>query len=282
MLKLTKLTVIFLLLVSINFAQSPFLTLMADDGIVYEAETTAFIARVEADGGEVLDPDGLNSFIVLLKAQGVYDSLVLLVDPNWGVKKNANNKITVLYDLLGNDLTEADTSKVPTLRDYIDNDAGATALKGALFDGSNDYITTTTLSVAQPLSTFMVYRPLRHQLYDTFVATTSAPWQQWYEANTSNKIYINSYLATADMETLNDMGLLRVMLSGASSEVQYNDNSGETGNMGTDGFTGFAMTGFLGSNCAYLELGSVAMFNNSLSATPTLAIQTFLMTRWNL
>lgn len=281
MLKLIK-TIAMLLFVQVSFAQSPLLTLMVDDGITYEAETTAFIARVEADGGEVLDPDGLNDFIVLLKAQGVYDNLVFLVDPNWGVKKNTNNKITVLYDLLGNDLTEADTSKVPTLTDYVDNGSGATTLKDALFDGSNDYITTTTLSVAQPLSTFLVYRPLRHTLYDTFVATTSAPWQQWYEANTANKLYINSYLATADMETLNNMGLLRVMLSGASSEVQYNDNSEETGNMGTDGFTGFAMTGFLGSNCVKMELGLASMFDDNISALAVSAIQSFLITRWNL
>lgn len=104
------------LFVQVTFAQPILLTLMSDD-VSYEAETLAYQTRVLADGGEITDIDKLNTAILNAKTNDYLDSLDLWVSPSFGVKKDANNKVTTLYDVTtnDNDLVQADTSLCATL-----------------------------------------------------------------------------------------------------------------------------------------------------------------------
>ena len=99
------------------YAQSGLLTLLGDDGVSYEDETLAYQTRVETDGGEIMNITALNNAIIAAKSGDYIDSLALWVSPSFGVKKDANNKVTVLYDVTSNDndLIQADTSKCATL-----------------------------------------------------------------------------------------------------------------------------------------------------------------------
>lgn len=92
--------------------------------------TTTYITRVEADGGAVMDSLAVNTAINTAVTNGTYDDVLCWVAYNYGVKKDANNKVTKLYSLVGSvDPAQADTSKAPTW--YADS---------LWFDGVNDYM----------------------------------------------------------------------------------------------------------------------------------------------
>lgn len=140
-------TIILFLFLSLNlFAQSPLLTLF-DSGVTYEAETLTYELRVEADGGEVIDLIKTNEAIAYAKANGTWDSVYCWVGKDYGVKKNANNKITKLYTLKGAiDLEQSDTSKSPTW--YADS---------IYYDGGDFLQKAYTFTVNKPYSFFIVF-----------------------------------------------------------------------------------------------------------------------------
>ena len=88
--------------------------LMGDDS-PYLAETLAYQTRVEADGGTVINIDSVDYMMRLLADNSLTASCKSFVSPNYGVKKNANNKVTKLYSLIGTtDFVQTDTSKAFT------------------------------------------------------------------------------------------------------------------------------------------------------------------------
>lgn len=86
------------------------------DGTGLEPETINYETRVLTDGGIVVDIEAVNNAILDAKVNGYYDSLSFWGAYNYGVKKNANNKVTKLYDLSpnNNDATQSDTAHSPT------------------------------------------------------------------------------------------------------------------------------------------------------------------------
>ncbi len=66
-----------------------------------EAETDAYMARVLADGGTVIDLDYVNLAYKLLKTEGRISQNYSWLSASMGLKKDANNKVSKLYSLKG-------------------------------------------------------------------------------------------------------------------------------------------------------------------------------------
>lgn len=119
----------------------------------YAPETTAYVDRVETDGGEIISIDAVNDAYLLLKGYNINLTTELKhwSSPNFGVKKDANNKVTKLYDLSSNnnDIAQTDTSKSPTWSNGYNT-----------FDGSNDilYKTARLLSGATTAQLYAVIK----------------------------------------------------------------------------------------------------------------------------
>lgn len=86
--------------------------MMGSSGVSYEQETLGYQARVEADGGEVIDIVAVNNFYKLIAANNLADSLEFWWEPDFGVRKDGNNKIVEIYDTSPNeaDITVGDTA----------------------------------------------------------------------------------------------------------------------------------------------------------------------------
>lgn len=119
-------TLILILLFAVQtFGQSSLILLMSDDILV---ETKAYQTRVLADGGIVVDLEAVNSAYKSIKSANIMDSLWGFWDANFGVKKDANNKVTKLYNLIGSsDLVQTDTSLSPIW--YADSLEGKATMK---------------------------------------------------------------------------------------------------------------------------------------------------------
>ena len=62
-------------------------------------EAATIIARVQADGGHVEDPNYLNALILDSKNNNYYDDIIAAWSPSWGVKGTTN--ASLLYSLTG-------------------------------------------------------------------------------------------------------------------------------------------------------------------------------------
>ena len=101
----------------------------------YEPETSAFVNRVETDGGTVEDQDFLDQFISHAKNNGYYGDIVAAYSPSWGVKGTAT--ASKLYSVIGasSDLAQAVGGKQPTIS--VGSENGNTVLT---FDGTDDFL----------------------------------------------------------------------------------------------------------------------------------------------
>lgn len=184
----------------------------------YSAETLAYETRVEADGGEIISMDAVEAAY----ASGIdLDNLQLWAGAKFGIKKNANNKVTVLYDLSNNDndLIQADTSLAPT----------SFAPDSIQFYRGRYMVSTFNAAATQPITIVMasnflwknetgtdqIYDGLdgsnRHNLQNQgtdrdffagtdFVSTTSLPSSDvvfTVVTNTTDSLFINNSYATS-------------------------------------------------------------------------------------
>ena len=67
----------------------------------YEAETTSYINRVEVDGGIIINPDYVNSAILLLKSKGIFTTDFSWLSASFGLKMDANYNVSKLYSIKG-------------------------------------------------------------------------------------------------------------------------------------------------------------------------------------
>ena len=82
--------------------------------IAYEAETVAYIDRVEADGGVVLEPDYVDAVFKRLKEKNLLSTLKHWTSYRAGMKKDASNNISKLYSLAsGSDVVQTTASAQP-------------------------------------------------------------------------------------------------------------------------------------------------------------------------
>jgi len=76
-------------------------TLIWEKVVGFEAETTAYISRVEADGGEVINPTYVNEAFVLLKSKGILATDYSWLSASFGLIKDVNDNVSKLYSLKG-------------------------------------------------------------------------------------------------------------------------------------------------------------------------------------
>lgn len=69
-------------------------------------ETSTYIDRVVADGGEVINADKVDSVYTIIKSHGFSADALSILSADFGIKKDASNKITKLYSLYGHDLEQ--------------------------------------------------------------------------------------------------------------------------------------------------------------------------------
>ena len=81
------------------------------DPLTYDARTTAYLSRVTTDGGVTIDTSAVDSAYVY----GDADIATLWVGSDYGVKKDANDRVTKFYDLSDStfDIIQVDTSLSP-------------------------------------------------------------------------------------------------------------------------------------------------------------------------
>jgi len=68
----------------------------------YDPDTLIQKARIESDGGTVINLALMDGSIKILKSLGIYGNAKLLTDANWGVKKDGSGAVSKLYDISGN------------------------------------------------------------------------------------------------------------------------------------------------------------------------------------
>jgi hypothetical protein len=251
--------------------------------------TTTHITRVEADGGTVSDSTGLNTFINQCNADTSFTKFTAVYDPNWGVKKNVNNKVTKLYNIKYStdapDLAEADTAKVPTLIPFLNNDGGATSYNSISLDGANDYLTTGLHAISlwqQPIHTIMAMRVLSTTANDLFwCAANFGSALQEYPTVGKLSFYAGSYIGNITIE-VDSMIVTDCLGNGANSYIQIDDNAAVTGNAGVGGLNGLVLgiyNGDLTSYAANEEVGTIIV-SSTLTSSEKAHIKTFLYTRW--
>lgn len=105
----------------------------------YSAETLAYKARVEADGGTVVSLDDVETAILHAKANGYYSNITGWYSSQFGYKDAGSGAVSKIYDLSPNnyDLSQATSSAQPSL---VANQQNGRAWFS--FDGG-DYLTTT-------------------------------------------------------------------------------------------------------------------------------------------
>lgn len=237
-------------------------SLFYSSGGSYEIETLAYKTRVEADGGEVININLLNDFIKEAKEKGYYDSLLCCIDANFGVKKNANNKIIKVYDLFqkirrdanyySNDYSQSDTSKSPS---YIPLDQNN--LSGMRFYGINDVLVVThpefINTIPQPLTAFVTIKI--YGAAGNFVDNGSG---RIIFGLSGGKLYIynGSLLNAATSYVTNTPYIYAGVFNSTSSKIYINNSVNSTGNSGSDGW------GSLTSKEYYLGASGTASYTN--------------------
>ena len=108
---------------------------------LFAPETLTQIARIEADGGTVIDAGWMDLVISILKAQSIYSNCKFLADANFAVKKDGADAVSVLYDISGNnnDAVQATGAAQP-----IWTAAQQNGKAGLVFDGSDDVLSSTS------------------------------------------------------------------------------------------------------------------------------------------
>jgi len=124
----------------------------------YQDETLAQKARIEADGGVIIDLEWIDLVISTLKTLGIYGNAKLLTDANFGVKKDITGAVSKLYDISGNNNDAVQTTGASQPIWSLSGGKGIIT-----YDGSDDMLNCaspgissgsyTIRSVINPLST---------------------------------------------------------------------------------------------------------------------------------
>lgn len=109
-------------------------------GMQYQPETIAYVQRVTADGGQVIDIQYVDQVFKTLKALGLLSNLVNMTDYRAGIKRDASNHVSKVYSL---DLNSKDSIQGTGYRQPVYTN------EGIVFDGTDDTLVSTV-----PLDTF--------------------------------------------------------------------------------------------------------------------------------
>jgi len=254
------------------------LGILMDDGVSYEPETLAYLARVEADGGEVINLDAVNDAYVNAKTNNYLDSLGFWYSANYGVKL-IDGKISVFYSLTSNNIDTNPTGQTEAIRcSLITNNFNGYAV--AEFIGGQSYSVDESYTPASKLTIYVAYQN-RTGTNGTFITNRS----NGRLVQRNAQIFQNDNTSVfAINPTLNDNNLIELLFD-YDAENYYCYLDGVIA--GTDHTTTAALTtgwalGYYASEYLTANVGDIIQSNVFLSASKRSAITAFLMTKYGI
>lgn len=120
----------------------------------WRADTEAYISRVEADGGTVINEQMVNDAYQLLADYSL--TPIVWVDANFGVKKDGSNLVAKLYDISDND---HDAVQATGANQPFWNDAEQNGLATIQFNGSDEWLEEgTNLGKPASFTAFTIFK----------------------------------------------------------------------------------------------------------------------------
>lgn len=146
------------------------------------------IARILADGGTVVDESHLRNTLNTIYAQGLEDSIQVLTDANFGVKKDGGGAVSKLYDISGNDNDPLQTAgSIKPIWTAAQQNG-----KAEISYTSNQYLETNPLTINQPFFYQVVAKCNVDSGVHNFLIATDSGLASLYAAPTIEAILINA------------------------------------------------------------------------------------------
>jgi len=181
----------------------------------FRADTEAYITRVEADGGEVINPTLVDAAYQLLADNSI--SPLVWVDPNFGVKKNVSDLVETLYDISDNDHDATQTTEGYRPLWVDDQQGGMATIQ---FNGSDEFLTEgTQLGKPASFTACTVFKTSN-------ITTQTAIWMNRTETGDSTPWWG----ALVRYNSNGDMGLM------TSTASTYTGSRTATGQIGTSSY----------------------------------------------
>jgi len=239
------------------------------------ALVTAQVERVEADGGKIIDVDYIEGMLATLVELGLMDNVKFLGDANFGVKKDAANAVSKLYDLSGNnnDVVQATGANQPVWTKAVQ---GGRA--GLVFDGTDILTLTLGSALSQPNTVFAVFKDISGagviSIFDGPAGSRHA--LQRIVATENWRIYAGGTINGPNGHSGVTPTLASIVFNGISSGLFISGVSEASGDIGIQGLGGFwigaddyggRMTG---------NIYSSIVINAALTTSQRTAIETYL------
>jgi hypothetical protein len=217
---------LFIAVLSVNLTAQSKMLLLFDEGISYETETLTYLARVEADGGEIIDIDAVNDFYIDAKANNYLDTLICALLYTGGVKKS-NDSVFVWYDLTASE------------NDFVDEVGGGTGGYAPFWDatigigGNTQPQLEATLTYNQPTSYYAITKRVDKAGYEYYWGAVGN--HALLQDGATDKLYLHagSDFVSNAIYTNDTFELFRIIYNGAASSAQINNGTVYTGNAGT-------------------------------------------------
>ena len=219
-------------------------TLIWEKVVGFEAETTAYISRVEADGGEVINPTYVNEAFSLLKAKGILATEYSWLSASFGLIKDVNNNVSKLYSLKG---AQWDLLGENTLSATWKATGTKTSMPVITFDKQRAVVfrPSAKIVLAQPNTIFSVH------------STVYVQGNQYvYDGYTSSGRHLlirngsDSYLAGSSSFTQTTVG------GDANTHIIQVNFQGSTSSMYVDNVTALNQVNMGSNSFEYINLGS--------------------------
>jgi len=266
----------------------------------WRSDTEAYISRVEADGGVVINEQMVNDTYQFL-ADNSLTSMVW-VDANFGVKKDGSNYVSKLYDLSDNDydFTQSSAGTYPVWTANQQN-----GLATIYFDGTNDFLLQSTIGKQDSFTASAVAKlsdsANARTLWGSRTATSGSQWTFAYTfgggaacaygsiSEQSGALVTSGYTAN-DIVTTSSYHLrsdryatgattLYLYINGSSKSLTYGQTAADA-NTGADKY--FVLGTWGNGGVSYFQgyIGSYVLFSSSLSDANRGYVESFLNTKY--
>jgi hypothetical protein len=181
------------------------------------------------------------------------------------------------------DLTQATSAARPT---YQTNELNGLPI--VRFDGTDDWMTNTGFTLAQPTTVFIVFVPrLVNSSSQVFVYDGLGGNRQalFWQADDRLRYYAGTVIDSSTAVTQDAEQLVTVVFNGASSGIEINGAAGSAGNAGAQGFSSTINLGAQQSGAAdfaQIDVAEFLVYDTALSAGDRDSVESYLTTKWGL
>lgn len=181
----------------------------------------------------------------------------------------------------GNDLTQSDPTKRPTL---VANQLNG--YSAVVFDGISQTMRTLAFGLTQPVSIFMVAKQITWSsggsLCDGTVDNSGRIFQ--YTGSPRIDMYSGAFGPTTNNLAVNTFSLITSIFDGASSKLQINSLTESTGNPGNTSMLGFVLGSFATGATAFCNLAvcEVIVMNAVATAEDRANIHLYVAARYGI